>query len=154
MAKTRPHRDACIFLRAGKCSIHGANPRVCRLYPLGVYPDDRNPQQLNAIIVSKKQHHFTGRTWRVADWLDNCLSAVDREYIPKDAANITRIAPIFRRAYQRNPENAVLVSAHFKYADYDTDKPFMPQYDRNISRLLYVLGRIAGGENTPLLELV
>ena len=53
MLKTKPHMDACIFLKSSRCSVHGAKPRACRTYPLGTGPNDERPGEWLYLIVSK-----------------------------------------------------------------------------------------------------
>lgn len=38
----RNQRGACVFLRAGQCSVYDARPEGCRLYPL-VWEEDAGP---------------------------------------------------------------------------------------------------------------
>ena len=58
MLKTTPPADACIFLKESRCSVQNAKPRACRLYPLGVGPDEDNPGTWLNFIVSKKQLEY------------------------------------------------------------------------------------------------
>ena len=60
MLKTTEYCDSCIFLKSSKCGIQPVKPRACRLYPLGVGPDDDENNELLIFIVSEKEHHFTG----------------------------------------------------------------------------------------------
>jgi len=69
LMKTKPHIDACVFLKNGRCSIQSIKPRTCRLYLLSAGPDDKNRGEFQSFLVSQKPHHYTGQRHRVKDWI-------------------------------------------------------------------------------------
>ena len=84
MLKTKPHRDTCIFLKSSRCNVYEARPRTCRIYPLGVGPDDERSGEWLNFIVSKKQHHFMGNKRRAGDWMNSNLTPEDRAFVLAD----------------------------------------------------------------------
>ena len=142
--KTKQHMDACVFLKSSRCSVHSAKPRACRTYPLGVVPDDEKPGVWLNFIVSKTPHHFTGRHRRVGDWLDENLTAEDREFVAADCANTEGIAKRMRDIDPRHDNRVAELLLFFKYIAYDMTEDFMPQYTRNMELLKEQLGRLIG----------
>ncbi len=132
LLNTTAHRDTCVFLTAKGCSVHGANPRACRTYPLGVGPDDANPGAWLQFIVSKKYNHFNGPAIRVGDWLDETFTQADREFVAADYENITTLTRLACKIDRRHEERIAELVMYYKYLAYETDTDFMPQYIRNI----------------------
>ena len=137
--------DACIFLKASRCSIYGARPRTCRIYPLGTGPDDDKPGEWLDFIVSKKQHHFTGQRRRVGDWMDENLTPEDREFIVVDYNCTGELAKLIRNIDERHEDEVLKLIIFFKYIFYDLAENFLPQYERNMEQLKIQLERLVGG---------
>lgn len=142
MLKTKQHIDACVFLRSSRCSVHSAKPRTCRAYPLGVGPDDDNPGEWLNFIVSKKQHHFTGRHRRVGDWLGENLTPEDREFVALDYSYTGELAKLIRAIDKRHEDEVLKLILFFKYLAYDTAENFPPQFTRNMEQLKGQLERL------------
>lgn len=60
--------DDCDFLKAGRCSVYEARPRVCRLYPFSVAPGERG-RDFQYFLCTEKSHHFADGIVKVKDWL-------------------------------------------------------------------------------------
>jgi Fe-S-cluster containining protein len=145
MLKTKPHRDTCVFLKPSGCSVYEARPRTCRLYPLGVGPDDDNPGTWLSFIVSKKQHHFTGRKHRAGDWIDANLTPEDRSFVAADYGHTGELAKLMKNLGRRHEDRIIELILLFKYAAYDMTGDFQTQYTRNMERLKRQLKQLGGG---------
>ncbi len=144
LLKTTKHRDTCIFLKASGCSVHEANPRACRTYPLGVGPDDMRPGAWLQFIVSKKYDHFNGPAIRVGDWLEETFTQADREFVAADFENTGILALLAQRIDRRHEESIAELVLYYKYIAYDTSADFIPQYTRNIAELKRRLEGLSG----------
>jgi Fe-S-cluster containining protein len=144
MLKTKPHQDTCVFLKSSRCSVHDAKPRTCRLYPLGIGPDDDRPGEWLNFIVSKKQHHFTETNRRVGDWVESNLTPEDMEFIISDYTHTGELAKLMGRIDKRREDEIIKLILYFKYMAYDMTEPFMPQYSRNMEHLKAKFERLGG----------
>jgi len=142
MLKTKQHGDSCVFLKAARCSIQDGKPRTCRLYPLGVGPDDERPENWQTFIVSKKQHHFTGQRRRVRDWISENLTQADRDFMVADYKYTGELARLIKSIDNRHKDEIVRLVLYFKYIAYDMAADFMPQFTRNMDELKRQLKRL------------
>lgn len=144
MLKTKPHMDTCVFLKSSRCSVQEAKPRTCRLYPLGVGPDDEKPGEWQNLIVSKKQHHFTGQKRRVGDWINKNLTAEDQEFVTADYHYAGQLARLMKNIDRRHEDRVIELILFFKYVAYDMAEDFQPQYTRNMEELKRQLVHLGG----------
>ena len=135
MLKTKQHGDACIFLKASKCSVYQARPRTCRTYPLGVGPDDENPGEWLNFIVSRKQHHFNGSRRLVGDWMSENFTPEDRAFVLADYNYTGELAKLMKNIDSRHEDGIIKLILYFKYTAYDMAEAFQPQYIRNMEQL-------------------
>lgn len=127
----------CVFLRNSRCMIHEAKPRACRVYPLVAGPAEHGG--LEYMISTEKAHHFAGPKIRVKAWMKKYLSEEDRVFIEEDTASVIPIASLLMKIPAKDQTIALLHFVRFKYSEYDLDKPFLPQYKRNMAKLQAVL---------------
>lgn len=130
-AKPKIHDAVCPFLRKGKCSIHAVKPAVCALFPLGraTAPNGEMKYFIQNVSCNAKK-----TTIKVKDWLD--MFNLRESEIP---AKLWGIA-MFRlgagkKKYKISPEieeklNSVLY--FLLYLNYDTNKEFISQFERNV----------------------
>jgi len=152
--KTKGTRKSCVFLKDGRCSIHEAKPKACRLYPLGAWPND-GMDGFEYFIASQKQHHFRGPAILVSDWMDANFSAEDRAVTLADAKSLKELAPVIRFLKDAgvSPEHILRPLIIFRYVFFDPDEPFIIQLSRNTERLKKILAgmaeetRIRGGNH-------
>ena len=136
MLKTGGPKDTCVFLKDGRCSIHEVKPKACRLYPLGVWPNDAMTG-FDYFLVSQRPRHANDPAVRAGDWMDANFSSYEREIVHMDAQSAKDLAPlliILKRAgadWNRVLQPLIL----FKYVCYELNEPFMPQYMRNMDWL-------------------
>jgi Fe-S-cluster containining protein len=144
MLKTKPAMDSCIFLKAGKCSVYEARTRACRTYPLGTGPDDDRPGAFLDLIVSRRQHHFTGESVRVRDWIGANINDEDRAFILANYRFTGELGKILHRIDSRHEQSVLIQTLLYLYSEYDTDGDFMTQYLRNMACLKSGLLRLGG----------
>jgi len=137
---TRGPDGICIFHEEGKCLIHDAKPRTCRMYPMTVDPDAGGKGYMYYLMPERK-HHFTGTAHRAGDWIKNSLTPEDYEYSQAAVEALTRIAPLMERNYAVGIVSEVHTSllAYYLYQNYDIDKPFVPQFKQNAADVLLAL---------------
>lgn len=145
LLKTQGRQKSCVFLKEGRCSIHEAKPRACRLYPMGAWPND-TMDGFDYFIASKKQHHFTGSAIRVSDWMGENLLEHERDITLMDAKAVAELAPIIRGLQRTGVDRDRILKPLilFKYVYFELDKPYVPQFMRNIVLLKNALLKIAG----------
>jgi Fe-S-cluster containining protein len=137
MLKTKPHGNICVFYKDG-CSVQNAKPLTCKLYPLNIEPGPHDG--LNYCIVSKKQHHYTGETHRVADWMAENLTPDDRRFMIgwfKQALEHGRAIRQIKKIGESEEEfEQLMVSLLWlMYFCYVPQEDFWPQYERNMALL-------------------
>jgi len=144
LMKTQGSLKSCVFLKDGRCSIHEAKPKACRLYPLGAWPNDAM-NGFNYFIASQKQHHFSGPSIRVSDWMDANFSVDDRSVTLEEAQSIKELAPVIRLLKNSgvSPKLVLQPLIIFKYVFFELDEPFLPQLSRNTEQLKKILLGIA-----------
>ncbi len=147
MLKTKPHGEACVFYKDG-CTVQGAKPLPCRLYPLNIEPGTH--EGLSYCIVSQRQHHYTGETHRVADWMAENLTPDDRRYMVgwfdmavEQGRAIRRIKEKSQNEKEFEPFMVKLL--WLMYFFYDPLDDFWPQYERNMALLEKLLNSTGGG---------
>jgi len=146
LLNTTGPKDECVFLKSGKCSVQPAKPRTCRLYPLSVEPND-SEDSFNYVIVSQKQHHFTGPKIRVGDWMADNFSAEDREFTLMEYKLAGELGRLMRKLKEKGVDDRRMLFPImlYKYFDFDLDAPFMPQYRENIETLKSALTGLIKG---------
>lgn len=148
LLKTSGPENSCVFLKDNRCSVQPAKPRTCRLYPLSAGPKDLRSGGFEFVIVSHKQHHYTGPEVRVGDWMDANFSEEDREFVLLDIKSANELAPILRRLKQIGADEQQVLKLFilYKYAFYELDEPFLPQFKRNMAALKRILADLAGAQ--------
>lgn len=142
MLKSTGDDQHCIFLEGNKCTIHTDKPRACRTYPLVIYPTESG--RLEYFISTEREHHFKGPAFRVRNLVRKTMTEEDKTFLLADMSYSVKIAHELRGIEKNDLEHALNLLLLFRYADYNTEKPFMPQYVRNNEKLLYLLGRMKG----------
>lgn len=148
--KTKQNLDTCVFLKTSRCCVNSSKPRACRVYPLGVGPDDEKQGAWMSFIVSKKQHHFTGQRRLVSDWMDENFTPEDRAFVAADYQHTAELASLVKKIGKCHEDEVVKLVLLFRYISYDMSEDFLPQYNRNmkvLKRQLEALARKKGGSN-------
>jgi Fe-S-cluster containining protein len=141
MLKTKAHGNACVFYKDG-CSVQNAKPLACRLYPLNIEPGPHDG--LNYCLVSRKQHHYTGETHRVADWMAENLSQDDRRFMIGWFTQAVEHGRAIRRIKKKAEneeefEDFMVRVLWLMYFNYEPQDDFWPQYERNMALLSKLL---------------
>ena len=135
MLKTKPYMDSCVFLKGSHCKVQEAKPRTCRLYPLGIGPDDEKPGTWLNLIVSKKQHHFTGRRRSAGDWINENLAPEDLTFVMADYKFTGELAKLMKRISRNQEDKVVELILFYKYVAYAMAEDFQTQYTQNMEQL-------------------
>ena len=127
--------DACIFLKDGFCSIYPARPRTCRIYPFSVAPGQRG-RDFEYFLCTDKTHHLTGGRVLVNDWFYKNFKREDRDFIKLEYECAEEIVRFMRQLRPSVRETALFSLLYFRYYNYDLQKPFLPQYEKNQKLLM------------------
>lgn len=140
LLKTVGADDACIFLKEGRCTVYPARPRTCRIYPFTMGPEGG---ELQYFLCPEKPHHFaTEAQINVGEWLQSKISSEDLEFLDMQYSAVVTIGRLLHKA--NVPQEQVMRAALFyHYFLFDTDKPFLPQYERNSHALIRELTKLA-----------
>lgn len=145
--------DHCVFFdEKSGCLIHDAKPNVCAMYPLGRYieaskletPNDMSVDDIGFILQpiscgDQKETHT------VKDWLEHFNIPIQDEYWVKWNKFISLFG-----GYMRNNEKVLSdkrkgdlynISLFFIYLNYDMNKDFEPQFDKNAEYVLKQIGQ-------------
>lgn len=131
--KTIGPEDACIFLKDNRCTIHAAKPRACRTYPLCAEPVEAG---FHYHLCTEQTHHFQGKTVKVKNFVNRYFTQEDQAFVNLDFRSAIPIAALLRRIPESRKKDALLLFLRYKYSDFDLDKPFQAQYEKNIETLL------------------
>ena len=138
--KTKGEKDACVFLNKCKCRIHSAKPRTCRMYPLSAGFDKDDIQY---VIASKKEHHFTGQKYTADDWMSECLSEEDRKFMRLDCDFAVEISKLINKIDDSKKDEVIRNMLLFRFCLYDTSEDFLSQFINNMQALKYKLAQLS-----------
>ena len=135
----------CPLLKNKKCSVHKVKPSVCGMFPLGRYiaieKDDYSEQGVGKsevkYLLQPIECGDTSQTHTVREWLaDFDIKLEDEAFIrwhqtiAKVSTKIKELEKVWDMVTMM--EVWFMIRA-FLYERYDTDKPFMPQFEENAS---------------------
>lgn len=132
--KTAGKDAACIFLKDGKCSVYGARPQVCRLYPFTVAPGSKG-RDFQYLLCTERDHHFGRGSVTVKDWMSENFPKEAREFSRAQNEWFPRIARGIHALGDTGRKRALFRILYYLYYGYDLDKPFLPQYEANMEEL-------------------
>lgn len=135
MMNTTGADHSCVFLKEGRCSIYDARPRVCRQYPFSVAPGKRG-RDFEWYLCLDRPFHLTGGKVLVNDWIYQSFPYEEREYLKREYEFIVRIGEALRELDESARKKSLKSILFFRYSFFELDKPFLPQYDRNMKALL------------------
>ena len=139
--KTRGNDDACIFLENNRCKIHVVNPRACKTYPFVIEPDDKG--NFTYWLSKEREHHFDGPIVHPKLWIKKRFTSGDRTFLTMDFGRAKEIATLLRKIPEDRLVSALLNFQFAKYGGIDLDKPFIPQYEKNMQQLIKNLSRMS-----------
>jgi len=126
--------DACVFLKAGRCSVYEARPRACRLYPFTVAPGIRG-RDFEYFLCTEKPHHFVDGTVTVKDWLYQNFSKDARRFLKADYDALPVMGRNIREMGDMRFKGILFQFFFYRYYNYDLEQPFLPQFIRNTEEL-------------------
>lgn len=132
--KTKGDDNACIFLENNRCKIHAANPRACRTYPFLAGLNDNGCVEY--WVSYERIHHFKGPMVTPKSWMKTRFTNADQDFLKADYGAAREISMLLRRVPESERGRAVMYFLMCKYSDYDLDKPFQLQFERNQTKLL------------------
>ena len=127
---------ACVFLKERRCTIYPARPRVCRLYPFSAFPGGSGEKFRYAQCVDSNAAHFFAGTVCVQDWMRRNFSNEDRAFLEKEAGYIAELGRLLRCASSGKRREWLFPLLFYRYYNYDLERPFLEQYERNHRELL------------------
>lgn len=140
MLKTCGEDDACVFLIGNRCTIHGAKPRACRLYPFTVEP--KADGAFKYLLSTEQTHHFKGGSVQTMRWMKKFFPQEDREFLRMDLQSAVEIVQMLKQVPDTEQTHAMALFLWYRFSDYDFSRPFLEQYDRNHKKLVKALGQL------------
>ena len=138
--KMAGEEEACLFLKDGRCSIHGYRPGICRLFPLGrIYEENRfkyfiqvhecKKQERGKVKIKKwlgiaDLKRYENFVWRWHTFLKNCEEGM-KELDEQNAKVLTVV--VLRNFYQM-PYQA------------EEEAQFYPEFEERLERLNAMFG--------------
>ena len=74
------------------------------------------------------------------------LTLEDRAFLEKEADYLSRLGLLLHRAGSQRQKEWLFLMLFYRYYNYDLEKPFMAQYERNHKELFDRLNRNGGKE--------
>ena len=143
--KTIGSDNHCPLLKNNQCSVHTGKPTACALYPLGRCIGDDEPEKIK-YIIHPIQCGRKPKTYTVRQWLEGFgLDPEDQCYIKWNNA-IDELSPLLRKIEATEDPLTVRLIQEFTlfivYQLYDTQKPFLEQFEKNVAEILRMLSDI------------
>ena len=126
----------CVFLKENRCSVYAARPRACRMYPLSAAPGKLGTPLRYYQCLDVHSGHFSNGTLCVGDWMKRNLNAEDRAFLAMEADYVTRLGLCLHRAGPARQQEWLFSILFYRYYNYDLERPFLAQYERNHKELL------------------
>ena len=134
---------ACVFLKDGRCAVYDARPQVCRMYPFGTAPGSRG-KDFNFYLCTERRHHFGTGSVRVKDWLSENLSKETKEFYKVEYEVLPLLGRTLKAIGEERFKRLLFQLLYYLYFGYDLEKPFLPQYEGNMTALKKVLEQECG----------
>ena len=135
----------CPLLKNNKCSVHAGKPTACALYPLGRHISSDDPEKIK-YVIQPIQCGRKPKTYTVRQWLEGFgLEPEDRCYIKWSNA-IDDLSPLLQKLEATEDPLTVRLIQEFTlfavYQQYDTQRPFLEQFEENVEVMLHMLSDI------------
>ena len=137
VVKLRERVDgSCSLLRKGKCTVHSCKPIACAAYPIGRYVNLATKESGYIRQSGGCKGAVDGRVWTLDEWLDTWgLKELDA---PSLSWNLMAgmVAEVMHPIKLEHIGRDVIWALYqHMYGDYDTDREFIPQVERNTEAL-------------------
>lgn len=127
---------SCSLLRKGKCTVHSCKPIACAVHPIGRVIDLTQKKSIYIRQPGGCKGAVNGRTWTLDEWLDTWnLKELDA---PSLAWNLMAgmVAEVMHPIkLERIGRDVIWELYQYLYGEYDTEKDFIPQVERNTEAL-------------------
>ncbi len=129
--------EQCIFLEGNRCTVRDARPGTCRMYPFWVEPTGTEGSIAVNYCYERKHRHEKGNPVQVDAWIHANLDPENKILLNEDFRTITTLAPMLHEARRLGvpPDWTERLLLHYRYLNYDTDMPFVPQFIQNNANL-------------------
>ena len=134
---------ACIFLKDGRCSVYEGRPQMCRIYPFFACPGERGKAFEAFQCMDDHAAHFTDGKVLVKDWLHANFSKERRAIMTAETVALLELGRLLQGVNFNEDKAGLFQILHYRYYNYDLDKPFLLQYISNMAALQQFLrGRL------------
>lgn len=139
--------NVCPFLKDNKCSVHDFKPSICRLYPLGrtTTISTNDNERVMTYFLLKNNCGGKGELHSLDNWIKN-RSDYDRLQSEYSAFFSTIISIVdfakLQELSQKDKSISRVLDSMYNfmineyYLNYDTNRPFWEQYERNKEEIL------------------
>lgn len=83
----------------------------------------------------ERKQHFKGPKIHVKTWMKKRFDEEGRAFLTADLGSAKELARLLRQIPDERKKRAVMCFHWAKYGNFDTGKPFLPQYERNLKVL-------------------
>lgn len=125
----------CVLLKDGRCSVYEGRPHICRLYPFSVHTGTRGKDFAFYQCLDQHSAHFCGGRIQVKDWFYANFIKENREFMAIEANVLQKLGPLIRALDENTLRTSMFQILHYRYYNYGLDRPFLPQYKRNMEAL-------------------
>lgn len=141
----------CPLLKNHKCSVHKVKPSVCALYPLGRYISlSKDEYSAEGVANSEVKYLIqpiecgdNSQTHTVREWLADFDIKLEDEAFIRWHQTIAKIGDKIHELEKKWDMMTMMevwfMIRVFLYERYDTDQPFMPQFEENAGIVTHML---------------
>ena len=141
----------CPLLKNHKCSVHKVKPSVCALYPLGRYISlSKDEYSAEGVANSEVKYLLQpiecgddSQTHTVREWLADFDIKLEDEVFIRWHQTIAKIGGKIHELEKKWDMMTMMevwfMIRVFLYERYDTDQPFMPQFEENAGIVTHML---------------
>ena len=141
----------CPLLKNHKCSVHKVKPSVCALYPLGRYIAlEKGDYSEEGVGKSEVKYLLQpidcgddSQTHTVREWLAGFDIKLEDEAFVRWHQTIAKVSTTIKELEKKWDMITMMqvwfVTRVFLYERYDTEDPFMPQFEENAGIVINML---------------
>ena len=142
----------CPLLKDRKCMVHKVKPGVCAMYPIG-RGLKLEGKDIGSITTNDITYFFNGKDCgndceehTVREWLDEFGMSAEDEFFIFWQQTIVKLCNNFREMERKVDPQAMAmlwnITTYSLYIDYDTEKDFRPQYERNFKKVIEIVNDV------------
>ena len=135
LANTIGDEAKCIFLDSeNRCKAYEGRPLVCRMFPFGVAPSVRG-SDFRFYICEDHPHHFGAGQVVAKNWISDNFSKEAKAFYRLETSLMADIGKPLAHLSAKEYEEKAFSLLYELYSNYDIDKPFLPQYEKNCTQI-------------------